>query len=90
MRLSILRLLRGGERRVTDLVEELGSSQPNISGHLSCLKECGLVADRPEGRAVYYALAAPELVEVLRTTEQLLASVGHQIDLCSRDEEQGS
>ena len=81
-RLAILRILVDGERRVTDLVGELGSSQPNVSGHLACLKDCGLVVDRPEGRAVFYGLAAPELLDLLRSAELLLDSVGHQIDLC--------
>lgn len=82
MRLAILRSLASGERRVTDLVAELGTSQPNVSGHLACLRECGLVADRPEGRAVWYRLAVPELFEVLRATEALLDQVGYRIELC--------
>ena len=81
-RLAILQLLAAGERRVTDLVAELGTSQPNVSGHLACLKDCGLVVDRPQGRAVYYSLASPDLLDVLRATDTLLASVGHQIRLC--------
>ena len=81
-RLSIVRSLAGGERRVTDLVAELGTSQPNVSGHLACLRECGLVLDRPEGRAVWYRLAVPELFDVLLATEGLLGQVGHHIELC--------
>lgn len=84
MRLAILQQLATGERRVTDLVAELGSSQPNISGHLACLRECGLVVDRPQGRAVFYSLASPELFDVLQAAEALLGSVGHQIELCAR------
>jgi ArsR family transcriptional regulator, cadmium/lead-responsive transcriptional repressor len=83
MRLAILQVLAGGERRVTDIVAELGTSQPNVSGHLACLKDCGLVADRPQGRAVYYSLATADLFDVLRTAETLLASVGHRIELCA-------
>ena len=82
MRLAILQVLTGGERRVTDLVAELGTSQPNVSGHLACLKECGLVVDRPQGRAVYYSIATADLFDVLRSAETLLASVGHRIELC--------
>lgn len=82
MRLAILETLAGGERRVTDLVRELETSQGNVSGHLACLKECGLVIDRPQGRAVYYSLDSDELVDVLRTAEALLGSVGHEIALC--------
>ena len=81
-RLAIVKLLAGGEQRVTDLVTALCSSQPNVSGHLACLKECGLVEDRPQGRAVFYRLARPELFDVLATAESLLAAVGHRIELC--------
>lgn len=83
-RLAILQVLAGGERRVTDLVRAVGTSQANVSGHLACLKDCGLVTYRSEGRAVYYALASPALFEVLRSTEVLLGSVGHRIRLCPR------
>jgi hypothetical protein len=58
-RLGILLALQAGERRVVDLVAELGGSQANVSGHLACLKDCGLVADRAQGRANLYRLAAP-------------------------------
>ena len=84
MRLAILELLAGGELRVTDLVSALGSSQSNVSGHLSCLKECGLVTDRPQGRAVLYRLACPELVELLRAAEDILYATGHKIALCRK------
>lgn len=81
-RLGILLALQAGERRVTDLTAEVGGSQANISGHLACLKDCGLVTDRAQGRANFYQLARPELADLLRAAEQLLASTGHQVDLC--------
>ena len=81
-RLAILTELLGGERRVVDLVEALGCSQSNVSGHLACLKECGLVADRPEGRAVNYRLATPAVVDLLRQAETLLAEIGERVELC--------
>ncbi len=81
-RLAILAELLEGERRVTDLVEALGCSQSNVSGHLACLKECGLVADRPQGRAVHYRLASPAVVDLLRQAEVLLAEVGERVELC--------
>ena len=82
MRLAILAELSGGEARVTDLLARLGSSQGNISGHLACLKECGLVADRPEGRQVFYRIAAAEVVDVIRAGEAVLALTGQRIELC--------
>jgi len=81
-RLGILRELAAGERRVTDLIAALGGSQSNISGHVACLKDCGLVADRPEGRQVFYRIAAPEVVAVIRAGEELLALSGQRIELC--------
>ena len=81
-RLAILQSLAAGERRVTDLVDELGMSQSNVSTHLACLKDCGLVADRPEGRAVYYRIATSEVFELLRSAETLLEGIGQRIALC--------
>jgi DNA-binding transcriptional ArsR family regulator len=85
-RLAILLELASGERRVTDLVQTVGGSQGNISGHLACLKECGLVVDRPEGRQVFYRVAHPEVFDVLRSAEALLAVTGAAIELCSNFE----
>ena len=81
-RLAILGELLDGERRVVDLVEAVGCSQPNVSGHLACLKECGLVLDRPEGRSVHYRLATPAVVDLLRQAEALLGEVGQNVALC--------
>jgi DNA-binding transcriptional ArsR family regulator len=67
---------------VIDLVAALGLPQSTISGHLACLKDCGLVADRPQGRAVYYRVATTEVYELLGAAERLLAVTGNAIDLC--------
>jgi ArsR family transcriptional regulator len=83
-RLAVLLRLAEGERRVTDLVAEVGSSQPNVSGHLACLEECGLVAARPEGRQTFYRVASPEVFELLATAERVLAVHGHRVSLCPR------
>jgi DNA-binding transcriptional ArsR family regulator len=53
-RLRILQAMRGRERRVCDVAEETGLSQPNVSKHLACLWGCGLVARERRGREVYY------------------------------------
>ncbi len=81
-RLAILTELLVGERRVVDLVDALGCSQSNVSGHLSCLKECGLVLDRPEGRSVHYRLATPAVIDLLRQAEVLLGEIGERVELC--------
>lgn len=81
-RLAILTELLGGERRVVDLVEVIGCSQSNVSGHLACLRDCGLIVDRPEGRSVYYRLATPKVVDLLRQAETLLGEIGERVELC--------
>jgi DNA-binding transcriptional ArsR family regulator len=82
-RVAILLALLEGERRVADLVELVGGSQPNVSGHLACLKGCGLVVDRPgERRQVFYRLAGPEVTELLGAAERLLAANGTATELC--------
>ena len=71
---------------MSELVALTGLSQPNVSHHLACLKECGLVASRQEGRFVYYALADPRIEDVLRYAEAVLADVAAQIYACTRYE----
>ena len=87
-RLAILNELAGEELRVTDLLSRIGGSQANISGHLACLKDCGLVVDRPQGRQTFYRIAAPEVVKLLRAAEEVLALSGHQIALCANYREE--
>ena len=88
-RLAIVLALLEGEQRVKDLVDRLGCSQANVSGHLACLKECQLVTDRPEGRAVYYRIAQDEVVSLLQAAEGLLAATGTAIDICANYTEEG-
>jgi ArsR family transcriptional regulator len=56
-RLRILGLLFHGELCVCDIQFVLQASQPNVSRHLTYLKNSGLVLDRREGPRVYYRLA---------------------------------
>ena len=55
-RLAILRHLALGEHRVTDLTAHIGLAQSTVSKHLACLRDCGLVDSRPEGRASVFSL----------------------------------
>ncbi|MBA3260408.1 MAG: metalloregulator ArsR/SmtB family transcription factor [Gemmatimonadales bacterium] len=62
-RLAVLEILRGGERCVCDLQDDLDAAQSRLSFHLKVLREAGLVRDRKEGRWSYYTLN-PERLEV--------------------------
>lgn len=81
-RLAIVRQLAEGERRVVDLTKTLGLAQGTVSGHMACLRGCGLVVGRPEGRQMFYSLAHAELLDLLSAAEQLLALTGDAVELC--------
>jgi DNA-binding transcriptional ArsR family regulator len=82
-RLAILRHLALGEHKVVDLTAHLGLAQSTVSAHLACLRDCGLVTSRPQGRASMWSLAtAPELLDVLTAAERLLAVTGDAVALC--------
>ncbi len=82
-RLAILQHLTLGEHKVRDLTEHLGLAQSTVSAHLACLRDCGLVVSRPEGRASMFSLtSAPGLLSVLDAAERLLATSGYAVALC--------
>jgi DNA-binding transcriptional ArsR family regulator len=82
-RLLILRHLLDGDHRVVDLVAHLGLAQSTVSGHLACLRDCGLVTSRARGRASVYSIARPELVTLLKAAEGFLEATGQQAALCA-------
>ncbi|WP_336028601.1 ArsR/SmtB family transcription factor [Geodermatophilus sp. FMUSA9-8] len=82
-RLAILRHLSLGEHRVVELTKHLGLAQSTVSKHLACLRDCGLVESRPQGRASMFSLTTrDELLELLAAAERLLALTGDAVDLC--------
>jgi DNA-binding transcriptional ArsR family regulator len=48
------RIVKSDEITVVELTQGSGVTQGAVSQHLKSLKQAGLVADRPEGRKVYY------------------------------------
>lgn len=64
MRLRILNALREGEKTVSELVEETGSGQANVSKHLGLLYRFGMVSRRKEGLNVYYEIADPVIFQL--------------------------
>lgn len=82
-RLAILRHLALGEHRVVDLTAHLGLAQSTVSKHLACLRDCGLVISRPQGRASVFSLTQGQaVVRVVAAAEALLAATGDAVTLC--------
>lgn len=83
-RIAILRHLALGEHRVVDLTAHIGLAQSTVSKHLTCLRDCGLVTARPEGRATVYSLNhAGALMDVWSAAERLLELTGDRVTLCA-------
>ncbi len=66
-RLQILSCLRSGEMAVSDLVNETGFGQANVSKHLQLLHTMGFVRRRKDGLFVYYALADKGIFQLCDT-----------------------
>ena len=82
-RVAIVRHLTLGEHRVVDLTEHLGLAQSTVSKHLACLRDCGVVTSRPEGRASVFSLAHPDAVErLLALSDELLVLTGAAAVAC--------
>jgi DNA-binding transcriptional ArsR family regulator len=65
-RLKILHTLFNGERCVSDILAEVGSSQANVSKHLTVLKRAGLVDGRRNGLNIYYRIVDPGVFTICR------------------------
>jgi len=83
-RLAILEALRDGPRNVGELVAATGLSQSNVSNHLACLHDCGLVAREPRGKFAFYRLSDPRVEQLLALAEELLADVAAGVFACTR------
>ena len=83
-RLSILEALRAQPLNVGELVQITELSQSNISNHLACLRDCGLVMSEQRGRFTYYRLADERIDGLLRMAEEVLADVAKGVYQCTR------
>ncbi|MEU4828916.1 transcriptional regulator [Actinomadura sp. NPDC023710] len=53
-----------------------------MSKHLGCLRGCKLIDYRAQGRQSFYFIATPELLDLLRSAEHLLAAAARAVALC--------
>lgn len=89
-RLRILGLLRDeGELTVGDLVRRLALPQPKVSNHLACLRWCGFIEARREGRTIYNRIADDRVAAILDLASSLLADNADHVAACCSIEEPG-
>lgn len=69
IRLKILCVLGGKEMSVQDIVDNVGTSQSNISQHLAILKDKGILQSRKDANRVFYKVGdirTLQLIEMMR------------------------
>ncbi len=71
-RIKVLDRLKNNEMRVDELADALDTSAPNISQHLSLLKEAGVVCSRREKRYVYYSICDKRIIEACDLVKEVM------------------
>ncbi|MBS0335517.1 MAG: winged helix-turn-helix transcriptional regulator [Proteobacteria bacterium] len=66
-RLRIMHAICETEKTVTQIVDELGATQTNVSRHLSLMHKAEVLSRRKDGNQVYYRVADASMVEICRT-----------------------
>jgi DNA-binding transcriptional ArsR family regulator len=80
--LSLLLDAPNSEYSVGELVTALNAPQSRISTHLGCLRWCGLVQTRREGKQVYYRVADPRIRDLLALGDTLLREHAGGVATC--------
>jgi DNA-binding transcriptional ArsR family regulator len=73
-RIRILEMLRDKPTYPADMVIELATTKQSISNHLACLRGCGLVIAKSEGRRTLYELADERIKHALDDLQQIALS----------------
>ena len=74
-RLEILCILAGAkEVSVQDLVDQVGTSQSNISQHLSNLRDKRILASRKDANKVYYRIRNPKILQLMEIMRDIFCT----------------
>ncbi len=66
VRLKIISAVCHGERNVSDLLEQIDTTQPNMSQHLATLYRAGVLGKRREGTQIFYRLQSERVATLCR------------------------
>ena len=66
VRLKIISALCNGEKNVSELLEEIETTQPNMSQHLSTLYRAGVLGKRRDSTQIYYRLQSERVATLCR------------------------
>ncbi len=82
-RLRMLQAVADEEKSVGDLVQITRAPQGRVSTHLACLRWCGYVTGRREGRKVFYRVTDSRVRELVRLASDLVAENRERIRTCT-------
>ena len=74
-RSRILLTLLEGPSYPAELARGLGLTRPNVSNHLTCLRDCGIVVAELAGRQTRYEIADPHLTRALNELFEVTLAV---------------
>ena len=66
IRLKIISSLCRGEKNVSQLLDDIDTTQPNMSQHLSTLYRAGVLGKRREGTQIYYRIESERAATLCR------------------------
>ncbi|MEO3743067.1 metalloregulator ArsR/SmtB family transcription factor [Plantactinospora sp. B5E13] len=75
VRIRVLELLGEGPRPVRDLLTETGVEASNLSQQLAVLRRAGIVVSTRDGANVVYALAGPDVADLMRAARRILTEM---------------
>lgn len=81
-RIQILESIKDQEKTVSQIIEEIKGNQSNISQHLACLKGCGIIKGRNEGKYIYYSLRNQHIRDLLTMFDIVLEDVENNVSCC--------
>lgn len=77
LRLKILCVLGDKEVSVQDIVDNVGTSQSNISQHLAILRDKGILASRKDANRVYYRVGDYRTLRLISMMQEVFCSTAH-------------
>lgn len=83
-RFKIVEALLDDEMNVSQLVDAIGASQSQVSNQLACLKWCGYVTSRQEGKYILYRISDERVRTILQLAKEIVADNAEHIRSCTR------
>lgn len=74
LRLKVLCTLGDRELSVQEIVEEVGTSQSNISQHLGIMRDKGILKARKNANKVYYRVGDPRTLKLISLMQEVFCS----------------